>query len=113
MDLQTSQPRTHWQSCSVTEEKHLRLVLTLVLVLATLATAGYAHWQLYRQVKPLPQRLLGHILLVLVAASFAWVISGVYMRAEEGGGLAAFLTAFGVAHAPPAIVLFLKQLEKR
>lgn len=91
----------------------MRLVLALVLIMATLATAGYTHWQLYRQVTSLPQRWLGHIVLAVVAASFAWVVSDVYMRAEEGGGLVAFLVAFGVAHAPPAIVLFLKQLQKR
>lgn len=91
----------------------MRLVLTLFLLLATLATAGYAHWQLYRQVPSLPLRWLGHSLLAVVAATFAWVVSTVYMGAEEGGGVAAFLTAFGVAHMPPAVVLFLKQLEKR
>lgn len=91
----------------------MRLVLTLFLLLATVAVTGYAHWQLYRQVKPLPSRFIGHTLLALVATAFAWVVSTVYMGAEEGGGLAAFMMAFGVAHMPPAIVLFLKQQEKR
>lgn len=91
----------------------MRLVWTLFLVLGALWMTGYAHWQLNRQITSLPQRWLGHILLTVVAASFAWVVSAVYMGAEEGGGLAAFLTAFGVAHVPPGIVLFLKQQEKR
>ncbi|MEP1215904.1 MAG: hypothetical protein ABJM11_16085 [Marinobacter sp.] len=91
----------------------MRLVWTIFLVLGAIAMTGYAHWQLYRQITSLPQRWLGHILLTVVAASFAWVVSAVYMGAEEGGGLAAFLTAFGVAHVPPGIVLFLKQQEKR
>ncbi|MFC4258209.1 hypothetical protein ACFOZ5_04080 [Marinobacter lacisalsi] len=91
----------------------MRLVLTLFLLLGTVAVTGYAHWQLYRQVNALPSRLLGHILLVLVATAFAWVVSSVYMGAEEGGEMAAFLMAFGVAHMPPAIVLLLKQQEKK
>lgn len=91
----------------------MRIVLTLILLLLMLAVAGYAHWQLYRQVPSGPQRWLGHGLLVLVAGAFAWVVSGVYMGAEEGGGVAAFVTAFGVAHMPPAIVLFLKQQQKK
>ena len=91
----------------------MRLVLTLFLLLATVAVVGYAHWQLVRQVKPLLQRWLGHGLLVAVAGAFAWVVSATYMGAEEGGGLAAFLMAFGVAHMPPAMVLFLKQQEKK
>lgn len=91
----------------------MRLVLTLFLLLATVAVVGYAHWQLVRQVRPLLQRWLGHIVLALVAAAFAWVVSATYMGAEEGGGLAAFLMAFGVAHLPPAIVLLLKQQEKK
>lgn len=88
----------------------MRVVLTLLLLVVTLGAAGYAHWQLSRQV-PSPRRWVGHGLLVLVAVAFGWVVSGVYMGAEEGGGLAAFLTAFGVAHMPPAIVLFLKQKQ--
>ncbi|GGY75107.1 hypothetical protein [Marinobacter zhanjiangensis] len=91
----------------------MRLVLTLLLLLATVAVVGYTHWQLVRQVRPLLQRALGHGLVVLVAAAFAWTVSATYMGAEEGGGLAAFLMAFGVAHMPPAIVLFLKQQEKQ
>lgn len=90
----------------------MRLVFTLFLLVITLGSAGYAHWQLARQVAPFSRRLTGHVILLLVATGFAWVVSNIYMGAEEGGGLAAFLVAFGVAHIPPAIVLFLKQQEK-
>ena len=89
----------------------MRLVLTLLLLLAAAALVIYAHWQLARQVAPLPRRCLGHALVLLVAGTFAWVVASVYMGAEEGGELPAFITAFGVAHLPPAIVLFLKQQQ--
>lgn len=91
----------------------MRLVFTLILMVAALAVIGYAHWQLARQVPASPRRWLGHGLVGLVAVAFGWAVVGVYMSAEEGGGLAAFLVAIGVAHLPPAIVLFLKQQQGR
>lgn len=91
----------------------MRLVFTLVLTVVAIAVVAYAHWQLARQVTASPRRWLGHGLLALVAVAFGWAVTGVYMGAEEGGGAAAFLTAIGVAHLPPAIVLSLKQQQAR
>lgn len=90
----------------------MRMVLALVFVVIALAIAGYAHVRLARQVQANPtQRWLGHMLLVVVGAAFGWAVSTVYMAGEDGGQLAAFLTAFGVAHTPPAIVLWLKKQQ--
>lgn len=91
----------------------MRIVFTLVLLLMAIAVVGYAHRQLARQVPASPRRWLGHGLLALVAVAFGWAVTDVYMGAEEGGGLAAFLVAVGVAHMPPAIVLFLKQQQHK
>ncbi|MGM0570994.1 hypothetical protein [Marinobacter sp.] len=91
----------------------MRLVFTLVLMVLAIAVVGYAHRQLARQVPPSPRRWLGHGLLALVAVAFGWAVTSVYMGAEEGGGIAAFVAAIGVAHLPPAIVLFLKQQQAR
>lgn len=87
----------------------MRIVFTLVLLLIVIAVTGYAHWQLARQTPTPSQRWLGHGLVGLVAIAFGWAVAGVYMGGEEGGGVAAFLVAIGVAHLPPAIVLFLKK----
>lgn len=87
----------------------MRIVLTLVLLLIVIAVVGYAHWQLAQQTPTSTQRWLGHGLVALVALAFGWAVAGFYMSAEEGGGVAAFLAAVGVAHMPPAIVLFLKK----
>ncbi|MCK7543932.1 hypothetical protein MLC59_07100 [Marinobacter bryozoorum] len=91
----------------------MRLVLTLIIMVAAIAVTAYAHWQLAHQVPASPRRWLGHGLIAFVAVTFGWAVTGVYMGAEEGGGIAAFLTAVGVAHLPPAIVLFLKQQQGR
>jgi hypothetical protein len=91
----------------------MRLILTLILVAAAIAVVAYTHRQLARQVPARPRRWIGHGVLALVAIAFGWAVTGVYMGAEEGGGVAAFLAALGVAHLPPAIVLFLKQQQAR
>ncbi|MFW5824450.1 MAG: hypothetical protein ACOCVV_05760 [Marinobacter sp.] len=91
----------------------MRLVFTLLMLLVAIAVTGYAHWQLARQVPASPRRWLGHGLVALVAVAFGWSVAGVYMDVEEGGAVAAFLMAVGIAHLPPAIVLFLKQQQRK
>ncbi len=91
----------------------MRLILSLIVMIVAIAVVVYAHLQLARQVPPSPRRWLGHGLLVLVGVGFGWAVTSVYMGAEDGGGVAAFISALGVAHMPPAIVLFLKRQQRR
>ncbi|SFR53381.1 hypothetical protein SAMN05216203_1208 [Marinobacter daqiaonensis] len=91
----------------------MRMVLALILVVAALGAAVYAHLQLARQVPAPQRRWSGHVVLLAVAIAFGWVVSTVYMSAEEGAAVTVFLTAFGVTHMPPAIVLWLKRHQRR
>ncbi len=91
----------------------MRMILALFAILAALLVVAYAHLRLARQVASPLQRWIGHGLLILVASGFGWAMSSVYMDTAEGGTVTVFLTAFGVAHLPPAVVLWLKGARDR
>ena len=81
----------------------------MVAVILALGVTGWVHYRLAFQVRGTLQLWAGRIMLLLVGTGFGWAMSQVY---TDTRGLAAswvFLTSFGVAHLPAAIILWLKK----
>lgn len=91
----------------------MRIVLTAVLTLVTLIAPVYAHYRLGSLVPGRNQLWLIRFVLILTGLGFGWAMSSVYMAVEEEAAIAAFVMGFGVAHTPPAIVLWLKHHRER
>jgi hypothetical protein len=83
--------------------------LLLLLALAALVAAGYAHLRLARFTAGPINRALSHVLLVFIGCAGGYI--GMRMVAEAGLGWTAFLLGFGVAHVPAACILALKGLR--
>lgn len=91
----------------------MRLVLTAILALLTLVAPIYAHYRLGSLVSSHNQLWLVRSILILTGLGFGWAMSNVYMAVEEEAAVAAFIMGFGVAHTPPAVVLWLKHHRER
>ncbi|QCF27011.1 hypothetical protein [Hydrocarboniclastica marina] len=91
----------------------MRNLLVLALVILPLYAAFYAHSRLAAQTPNNKQLWLTHILLVTVGLAFGWAVSSVYLDTSGLETPAAFLGAFGAAHIPAAIILFLKRLRAK
>lgn len=91
----------------------MRSLLVLALVILCLSAAFYAHSRLVVQTPNHKQLWLTRILLITVGLGFGWAVSSVYLDTSGLATPAAFLGAFGAAHIPAAIILFLKQLRTK
>lgn len=91
----------------------MRLLMTLILTLATLIAPAYAHYRLASLTPTRAQRWLLRLVLILLGLGFGWAMSSVYMDVEEGAAVIAFIMGFGFAHLPPAVVLWLKHHRER
>lgn len=91
----------------------MRLILFTLLTLALLFAPVYAHYRLGSLAPTSRQRWFMHCLLVLLGLGFGWAVSTTYMTVEEGAVPVAFLMGFGLAHLPPAVVLWLKHHREK
>ena len=72
----------------------------------SLFAIGYAHWELHRFVRG--RTLLLRVFLLGLGTAMGVVIFG--LPGAQNGALD-FVIGFGLAHVPPAILLFLKRLR--
>lgn len=91
----------------------MRLVLLIAMMAAPIAAAVYAHYRLPFQTPNSTQLWITRLLLISVGMGFGWAMSRVYLDVEGGEAIAAFIGAFGVAHIPAAIILFLKKQRSK
>lgn len=85
----------------------------LLFLLATilLAAALYAHYRLGLQAATAARVWLARLVLIIAGLAFGYVMVVYYVRNQGIATFLIFLCAFGLAHVPAAIVLWLK--EKR
>lgn len=91
----------------------MKNALILILVAVPLWAAFYAQSRLALQTPNATQLWLTRTLLILVGLAFGWAVSSVYFETSGLEALASFLAAFGAAHIPAAIILFLKQVRSK
>jgi hypothetical protein len=82
-----------------------------VLMLASLATAAYAHYRLKFHTASPRQALIARLVLIFVGLGFGW--SATLWTVEPGrwANAVAFLTGFGLVHVPAAFILYIKRLR--
>ena len=83
----------------------------VVLILATLAAALYAHYRVPYHTTTQGHRWFVHLLLAVLGLAFGWVMSSRFGAAGVTGisQWLVFLSAFGVVHVPAAGILFIKR----
>jgi len=91
----------------------LHMPLLIVLTAATIFAVAYAHRQLPFHSSSLTTLWISRAMLILIGAGFAWVMSTKYLQMEGFAQVLVFVSAFGLAHVPAAIILFLKRLRVR
>lgn len=89
----------------------MAVLFNLLMMLAMLAVALYAHWRLPFHTATRNQALLARGLLILVGLGVGWVAVLEYGHGDWGLRLAAFLTGFGLVHLPAAFILWSKRLR--
>lgn len=87
--------------------------LAIVLLAILLFAAAYAQYRLPYQTPNSTQLWTTRLLLIGVGLGFGWAMSQVYLEVEGAEAVIVFLSAFGVAHLPAAIILFLKKIRSR
>lgn len=87
----------------------MRYMLAIALICIALAATAYAQYRLPYHTPTNRQLWVTRLLLVSVGLGFGWAMSDVYLDVEGGAAVTVFLSAFGVAHLPAAIILFLKK----
>ena len=88
-------------------------MVMILLLVVSLSAAAYAHYRLPYQTPTRTQLWITRVLLLGVGLGFGWAMSGVYLEVEGAEATVVFLSAFGVAHVPAAIILFLKKIRSR
>lgn len=91
----------------------MRYILAIALVSIPLAAAVYAHARLPSLTPTRTQLWLTRLMLIGIGLGFGWAMSDVYFDVEGGAKVMLFLSAFGVAHLPAAIILGLKTIRRR
>ncbi|WP_166254728.1 hypothetical protein [Marinobacter salicampi] len=91
----------------------MKALITIALIFVALFVAAYAQYRMAFHTATNTQLWLGRLILLSVALAFGWAMSTTYTDVEDGAVWAVFLTAFGVAHLPAAIILWLKKQRNK
>lgn len=91
----------------------MRYLLAVLLVAIPLTAAVYAQYRLAFHTPNFTQLWLTRLLLLSVGLGLGWAMAFVYLPVEGAQTWLVFLSAFGVAHIPAAIILFLKKHRQR
>jgi hypothetical protein len=87
-------------------------VVPVLVATATLLAAGYAHLELPTYAAGRRNVLITRGALIAVGIAFGWVSAATVQGGGPGRMLLAFLTAFGAAHTPAALILFIKRQRR-
>ncbi len=82
--------------------------MIVALVLALVVT-GWVHYRLAFQIPNKLPLWAGRLMLLLVGTGFGWAMSQVYTDSRGIAAVWVFLTSFGAAHLPAAILLWIKK----
>lgn len=91
----------------------MRFILLVAMMAVPIAAALYAHYRLPFQTPNKTQLWITRLMLISVGVGVGWAMSSVYFDVEGGEAVVFFVGAFGVAHIPAAIILFLKKQRSK
>ena len=84
-------------------------ILLLLLTVALLAAAIYAQCRLGQQATSINRVWLARLVLIVAGLALGYVMTFYYVRMEGSAAVITFLFAFGLAHVPAALVLWVKR----
>lgn len=87
----------------------MNIIFMAIATVILLAAAAYAHFSISRHTKGAVNRAVLRGILIAVGIAFGYVTTTYYTPADGVRTLLAFLSAFGLVHAPAAVILFLKR----
>ena len=89
----------------------LAMTFNVILMLAVLAAALYAHVRIPHHTATAHQAVFSHLLLVVVGLAAGWSAAGYAAELTTTVQMMAFATAFGLVHVPAAFILYSKRLR--
>jgi hypothetical protein len=91
----------------------MQAIFLVLLTVATLFAAAYAHLRLPFHTDNAQQLWTGRIILLAIGVGFGVVSVEAYAPLQSTIRFMVFLSAFGLVHVPAAFILFLKRLRNR
>lgn len=91
----------------------MNTIAAAIAVIAPLAAAAYAHFQLTRLARSPRELWTTRWLLIVLALAFGSAMAIVYSDATGLQRWVIFLSAAGLTHVPSAAILFLKNQQRK